>query len=108
MADPLPAGLSVKEFGDTQPDGMWNESTLDFDPRPVKRVISARQLAELFTKGERIAFRTSANQNVQDIFFIMFLEGDVDLDDAIISQGFVLLETLGILASGRVAEIRGT
>ena len=107
IADPLPAGLSSKDVGETQPDGVWNESTLDFDPRPVKRVFSPRQLAERFTKGERIAFRTSANQNVQDVFFLMFLEGDVDLDNAIISQGLALLETVGILATGRVDEIRG-
>ena len=107
VADPLPAGMAAKDMGNTRPDGIWNESTLDFDPRPPERVYSILEFANRFTRQERINFRTSTNPNVQDLFFLMFLTEELDVFDLAISQGLDSLETLNIIANGRAAEIRG-
>ena len=103
----LPAGLSSKDFGATRPQGVWNESTLDFDPRPQRRSFPIGRLIRRFTRQERIAFRTSTNQNVQDLWFVLFAEDTINVDDPAITQGLDFLETRGILAPGRADAIRG-
>ena len=104
----LPAGLVSKDFGATRPVGIWNTSTLDFDPPPKKHIYPIGKLIHRFTRQERIAFRTSNNQNAQDLWFVLFAEDTIDVDDIAITQGLDFLEAQGILAAGRADEIRGT
>lgn len=108
VADPLPDGLAVKDMGKVRPKGNWNESTLSFDPKPIRRVYSISEFANRFTRQERINFRTSSNPNVQDLFFLMFLSEEIDVHDPDISQGLDSLETFNVIINGRAAEIRGS
>ncbi len=107
VADPLPAGMASKELGNTRPDGIWNESTLVFDPKPQRREYPIGRLIRRFTRSERIAFRTSDNENVKDLWFVIFAEDTINVDDPAITQGLDFLEAQGILVTGRANEIRG-
>jgi len=103
----LPAELTAKDFGLTRPIGVWNPVTLDFDPRPKRRTFPIGRLIRRFTRPERIAFRTSTNQNVKDLWFVMFAEDTIDVDDIAITAGLDFLEVQGIIGPGRADEIRG-
>ncbi len=87
--------------------GIWNESTLVFDARPVKiEVISAREFLSRLTDDEWESFITFAETNIKAKRFIttMKILGDVEMSTST-QNGLDYLEAQAILAPGRAAEI---
>ena len=107
IADPLPAGIASKDFGTTRPEGSWNETTLEFDPYPLRRRYTVVALLRRFTRTERNAFRASTDSAVSDFLFLLQLDDEVDADDPALSNAIDMLETKGIIGQGRADEIRG-
>ena len=68
---------------------------------------SLTQLAFLrrFTAEERIASRASVDPVVQDFLHLLGLAQEIRLDDADTVAGVNYLESLGLLAEGRAAEV---
>lgn len=111
VADPLPAGLSSVSLGLTRPSGVWNPATHAFDPAPItKGTISRRDFWRRFTLAEREALHnvrltgTAARKNKIEAFLDYISDG-VDLDDAAVVSVVQAMETFGILAAGRAAQI---
>jgi len=104
----IPTGMAVKVSVLT---GIWNESTLDFDPVPVKRVIEKIDFIDLFTDSEMesIISKSKESNNAGDKVGV-FLEKlnaapNVDLDSARTIAAVNGMETLGLIASGRAVVI---
>lgn len=76
-------------------------------PLPAAGAVSLTQLAFLrrFTAEERIASRASADPVVQDFLHLLGLAQEIRLDDADTVAGVNYLESLGLLAEGRAAEV---
>lgn len=67
--------------------------------------ITSKDFFLRFTGPERIAFTGSVDNQVKQFAFWIQLEGDVDLSADITSQACAMLESEGIIAAGRTAEI---
>ncbi len=65
------------------------------------------QFLRLFTTAERIAIRASADPVIVDFLQLLDLAQDVRLDDPDTVQGVHYLESEGLIAPGRAAEILG-
>ena len=100
-------GLTSKEYP-FRPDqiGIWNEATLDFDPRPVSfGKISTTDFMLRFTEAERKAVRESPNDKAVDFREMLRLSATVNLDSAYIQASLDAMEQGGMLAAGRATEI---
>jgi hypothetical protein len=112
VANPLPAGLTAKDFGAAQ-TGIWNKTTKVFDPAPVlKAVLSLKDFWNRFTVAEREALMnlqlvgTQTQKNKLGAFKSYVSDvGLADLNDAYIQSSVNLLESVGIIAAGRAAVI---
>lgn len=115
--DPLPTGYSAKSIGAIKPDldaYAWDPSTLGLVPRTPQRLISKVVFIQRFTNAERIAFfsfyldSTKGEAQRKNVFaleqYLVYLDV-INLDDASIVSGMQYLETVGILAAGRAAQI---
>lgn len=104
----IPQGMAVKVSSLT---GIWNTSTLDFDPRPVKRIITKLDFIGRFTDDELEAIiskskEVSTHGDKVGVFLKKLdVAEDVDLGDVRLSAGVNGMETLSLIASGRAAEI---
>ena len=104
------------------PQGLvWNAGTLSFDaPVPYRYPISIKDILDLFTEAEReLLFKAyrqhlmpndsamTVNQISKIDAFVewMKLSEVVSLDHPYFQQSINLMETVGILASGRALEI---
>jgi len=78
-------------------------------PPPVPRELQLTKLQflRLFTTGERIAIRASTDPVIVDFMQLLDLAQDVRLDDPDTVQGVHYLESEGLIAAGRAAEILG-
>jgi hypothetical protein len=77
-------------------------------PAPVKSTtISKREFLKKFTPDEYAAIKTAANSNATlDWYWQQFLLAEfIDMADPDTVGGIQLLETAGLLAAGRAAEI---
>ena len=85
----------------------WNPETLAFDIEPVPIAPTLRRIDFMrrFTADERVAIRQSANAYVQDLHEMTMAADMLTLDDADLVAGVNLLESLGIIAVGRGAEV---
>ena len=70
-------------------------------PPPLTQLAFLRR----FTAEERIASRASADPVVQDFLHLLGLAQEIRLDDADTVAGVHYLESLGLLAEGRAAEV---
>jgi hypothetical protein len=106
---------SLAEAQAAFPDYVCTVREPDAVAPPVARRVSRLALRRRLTLAERIAFdhaptNPSLPEDVRAMLATMAkdleLAEDVDLDDADIVAGLALLESVGILAEGRAAEIR--
>lgn len=70
-------------------------------PPPITQLDFLRR----FTTEERIAIRASTDAVVQDLLHLLGLAQDIRVDDADTIAGVGYLESLGLLAEGRAAEM---
>jgi hypothetical protein len=114
-------GLTRLEIpaGDLRPDGMgvrrdrqWNEGTRSFDAIVLPRLITSRDFFKRFTPAEREEIRdrskngTPQEQRRLSAFMdeVQIL-GEFDLNNPLLSTVLDQMETAGIIAPGRKAEI---
>lgn len=102
--NPDAAKWGVKE---TQLSGIWNESTLDFDPVPVDKRMSTLEFMELFTEAELIGILDAAKVSTQVQLFVMKMEQAefMDLNYQPTINGVNGLASAGLLTTERAAEI---
>lgn len=104
----IPQDMAVKVSSNT---GIWNTSTLDFDPIPENRTISKLDFIGRFTDPELEAIISKSKEanSVGDKVGVFLKKLDVaenvDLDDPRLSTGVEGMETLGLIGIGRAAEI---
>lgn len=101
----LRAGLAYKDIGNDR--GVWNESALTWDPLPEKKVIDKVDFTDLFTakEFEDIVGATRTNDKVAAFLETFRAAEMVDLRSSRIMNAVMGMETLGLLANGRAAEI---
>lgn len=97
------AGRTVKEVPDY--DGIWNESTLVFDPLPETRIIDKSAFLDLFTEDELEAIVSSANIKVKVFIKKLEMAPKVDLKSSRMITALNGMEALSMISSGRAAEI---
>ena len=92
----------------------WNPITLRFDEERdphAERNISGVQYLRRFTQDERIAIRDAAKQSPKLDDYLKLLDatiaqgGLIDLNDRDTIDACNLLESLGLIAPGRAAEV---
>lgn len=120
VADPLPAGLALKDLGAVDPQQPpagsryeWNAATLVFDLIALGKLpITPLEFWQRFTTAEREAVvamartGTETQKNKISAFKEYVVYGDqVDLDDQNIIDGVNLMESVGLIAAGRAAEV---
>ncbi len=76
-------------------------------PVPREMQLTKLQFLRLFTTAERIAIRASSDPVIVDFMQLLDLAQDVRLDDPDTVQGVHYLESEGLIAPGRAAEILG-
>lgn len=94
--------------GDAGPGWTYDGSTFA-PPAPVvlPKIISKVQYLKRFTQAERIAIREAAKTSavVNDYVQLLDAASDVDLADPDTVAGVQQLESAGLLAAGRAAEV---
>src|SRR5512135_2755336 len=112
VANPLPAGMSTTALGSSPPVGNWSATTHTFDGVAPKSVLSLHDFVNRFTQSEREAIWTmehsgTATQQTKLGAFRDYLVqcGYADLADAYIQSSVQLMETVGLIAAGRAAQI---
>ena len=110
--DPLPSGISVKSFpgqGRLDKGMVWNQSTLEYGPRPAPRLISYGKYLSRFTLQERGQMYQSTHADIRAFFRAIDYEGIVgstaDLDGTFIRAITNLAVSGGIIDNARKAEI---
>ena len=117
----------IAYLDDTYAGIVWNE--LDQTPNPTQveldllikslspgqnRILTKYQFRKLFTFNERLAidnFATNTNISAQNkavlstIMKDLDVSGEVQLDNPDVAQGVQFLETVGLLGTGRAAQI---
>jgi len=117
VVDPLPAGFAARAVGSAKPDlaaYQWDPSTLGLVPRAPARLVSKYYFIQMFTDTERRALfgfsldttKTEAQRMrvAGFVWYLTFLD-TVNLDDPSVSSGVAYLETVGILAANRAAQV---
>lgn len=87
-----------------------DDETVEFPPPPApprEMQLTKLQFLRLFTTAERIAIRASSDPVIVDFLQLLDLAQDVRLDDPDTVQGVHYLESEGLIAAGRAAEILG-
>ena len=104
------APLMVKTFSMDMPDLTkveWDKGGLNFKPKSQSRIVTKLAYLRKFTGEERVTIRTAAKSNVvlEDYLALMELADEVNLDDPDTVAAVGMLEAVGLLATGRAAEI---
>lgn len=109
-------GLAKKPFAfDPRTGYIWNPSTLTFDVvAPPPETVTLAAFADLFTPTERedlfdIRMNGTASQRKKLGAFYEYItqQGAADLGNAYIIDSVNLMESQGVIGSGRAAEILG-
>lgn len=107
IADPLPAGLAVTQVAPPGERSVWDEQALAFVAAPAQRTMTRLEFMRRFTASERIATRAAAASNpvISDMLAMQDAASYIDLDDPDTQAGVVYLESLGVIAEGRAAQV---
>jgi hypothetical protein len=107
IANPLPSGLGVKEVAEPGARAAWDEQALVFVEAQGPRVMTRLEFLRRFTSSERIATRAAAvgNPAIADMLALQDAAGYIDLDDPDTQAGVAYLESLGVIAAGRAAQV---
>lgn len=97
-------GQAVKQ---TDKTGIWNPQTLDYDPKPAKKIKTPLEFMELFTDAELAVIYAAADVDASVNVFIKKLERaqEVDLGNPTTITGVNALEAGGLIAPNRSTEI---
>ena len=118
-SDPPPSGIAAKTVGAEKPDldlYTWDPSSLTLVPRVPARIVFKYVFILRFTDSERRAFFSfpmdsskteTQRKNVSAFMWYLLYLDMINLDDQSIVDGVNYLETVGILAAGRAAQILG-
>ena len=87
--------------------GVWNTSTLQFDPYPEPRIVEVKDFMERFTDQEKEDLVEAAKTIKKANTFIKILPmlGVADLDSTFITTAVNGMEQAGIIGVGRAAVI---
>lgn len=104
-----PPGLSKVYVGEERPTGIWNETTLQYDPRPpIRKIVKSRWL-DRFTRAELIQLLsvdyTVSNPNIIALHRYILINDDMDLDDQVITGGMDAVVTAGLITPARLSLI---
>lgn len=115
--EPLLAGLSSVSIGLEAPDMdtyQWDQSSHALVPRTPQRLLPKWYFIQRFTDTERRAFfgfpldstKIEAQRKIVSalMWYLLYLD-TINLDDTSLAAGIEYLETVGILATGRAAQI---
>ena len=96
-------------YGIKQTDntGIWNESTLDFDPIPPSKKMTTLAFMELFTDTELIGILDAAKVSTEVQLFVMKLEQAefMDLEYQPTVDGINAMVFIGLLTQERADEV---
>lgn len=100
----IPDGMAVKA---SELTGMWNETLLDFEPRPVSKKESRLDFIDRFTDDEMELIMNAERTNNKIAVFLqkLNLANEVDRESARTINAVNGLESLGIINAGRAAVI---
>lgn len=101
---PLTVTIPADVVGDRQAEIQAVIDTHTPEP-PMPEDLSRVEFALRFTAAERVAIRTSTDAGVIDVRELNALAERVDLAHSAVVAGVEYLESVGILAEGRVGEI---
>ncbi len=98
---------SIWGIKQTDKSGIWNQATLDFDPRPESKIMTTLAFMELFTDAEWVAVLDAAKQSSQIQLFVMKMEQAefMDLDYQATIDGINGLAALGLITVQRAQEV---
>ncbi len=99
-----PTGMSVIS---TDKTGLWNSTTLDFDPLLPETRLKTEVFFDRFTQAELENLIVTARTNAKAAVFLkrLDLKDRVDLADPLLQADISSMETAGILSTARVQEI---
>ena len=106
----VPEGAMVKAKAGPMPDlskMAYNPAMLDFYPRNDVRIVSKLAYLRRFASEERVAIRAAAKVNpvLEDYMALLELSEEISLDDPDTVTAVQMLESAGLIATGRAAEI---
>lgn len=103
-------GLQYKEF----PDGyaqrkIWNPRTLNFDPKPGRRVLRVRELIARLTEPELQLLlgqqEATADPAIRALSRYIRLSDRIDLDGPILQGALAVMDSQGMFTPERKAEL---
>lgn len=106
-----PGGMAVVTLPDGDEVGIWNTSTLVFDPQSANMRRTKLEFLELFTDIElediiaKSKENTTAGHKVGVFIKKLDLAENIDLDDTRMITAVNGMESLGLIAQGRAAVI---
>jgi hypothetical protein len=103
-------GLQEKEVADVSiGDCVWDSSILDYVPINRYVDIAPIEFLQLFTIEERAAIRTAAKTDIiiEDFLAALQVVNTVNLGYSLTVQGLQYFESLGLITSERLQQIRG-
>ena len=108
-------GTVVYAYGSDTPDhfGTYPLETynhvksVEVVPEPTSNIVTKLEYLRRFTQSERIAIRSASTQapELADYLAMLEIAQDVTLDDPDTVAAANMLETAGLIAPGRAAEI---
>ena len=92
---------------ETDKSGIWNESTLDFDPIPTSKRMTTLEFMELFSDAEWVGVLDAAKVSSQVNLFIMKMTQAefMDLNYQSTIDGINGLSSAGLLTVERANEV---
>ena len=95
---------------ETELTGIWNESTLDFEPAPVSKRMTTLEFMELFTDAEWVGVLDAARVSAQVELFVMKMtqaefmdlnyQGTIDGINSLVSAGLLTAERAEAVLNG--------
>lgn len=107
VIDPIPGGIGVKIFSREASLGIWNASTLQFDPRPQNKKEDKLVFIDRFSDSELEGIMAARRTNDKVAVFVKKLDLAEDVDRSSVRTVTAVngLEAIGLIVSGRAAEI---
>ena len=102
--------VDVYGIKETALTGIWNESTLDFEPAPVSKRMTTLEFMELFTDAEWVGVLDAAKVSAQVELFVMKMtqaefmdlnyQGTIDGINGLVSAELLTAERAGVVLNG--------
>lgn len=106
----LPPEYASKSIGSSRPDGVWNETTLSFDPKPPRTHFGTSQFVARWTAQEMrslLIHEGATNNDKTVIAFrrLLAIADVVDTTHTFVTSGLTACVNAGILTAARAQEI---